>query len=170
MSFLRRMAPVGSIALLTILAALPWGLPANDRFFLPLLPVIAIHFWTLRHDAWVPEWIVFLAGLSLDVLTQGPLGYWALIYLVAHLIATFSVPFAALGSAPRFLLLGIAIVAVTIVSWAVSSLYFFEIADWRPYAAGAGLAGLSALFLVPILHALDAPEKTRENARLVRGV
>ena len=73
-----------SIAVLTLLAALPWGLPTEDRFFLPLLPVVAIHYWALRRPEVLPEWFVFLAGLLLDVFTHGPLGYWPLVYLVAY--------------------------------------------------------------------------------------
>ena len=90
MNVMRFVAPIGSVVLLTLIAALPLGVPAGDRFFLPLLPVVAVHYWTLRHDAWLPEWVVFLAGLMLDILTHGPLGYWAFIYLLAHLTATLS--------------------------------------------------------------------------------
>lgn len=165
----RRVAPIASIAALTVLAALPWGLPAEDRFFLPLLPVIAIHFWTLRHDAWIPEWLVFLAGLSVDILTQGPLGYWSLIYLVAHLAATFSAPYADQGSVPRLGLLGLALALVTALAWLVSSVYFFELVDVRPYLAGLAFAAVCALILLPVLHALDVPDRNRDSARLFRG-
>jgi rod shape-determining protein MreD len=170
MIWARRFAPIGSIAVLTVLAALPWGLPAEDRFFLPLLPVIAIHFWTLRHDAWIPEWLVFLAGLAVDVLTQGPLGYWSLIYLVAHLAATFSAPYAGQGSLSRLGLLGLALALVTALAWLVSSIYFLELADAGPYLAGLAFAAVSALLLLPALHALDAPDRSRDGMRLFRGV
>jgi rod shape-determining protein MreD len=169
MDWLRNLAPIGSIAFLTVLAVLPWGLPSEYRFFLPLLPVIAIHFWTLRHDAWIPEWLVFLAGLTIDILTLGPLGYWALIYLVAHLVATFSTPYSGGGSLFRLALLAVALLAVAVTAWAVASLYFFSFADWRPYAKGATLAAIAAIVIVPILHALDAPEPGGAHARFNRG-
>jgi rod shape-determining protein MreD len=170
MIWTRRFAPIGSIAFLTVLAALPWGLPAEDRFFLPLLPVIAIHFWTLRHDAWIPEWLVFLAGLTVDVLTQGPLGYWSLIYLVAHLAATRSAPYADQGSVSRLGLLGLALALVTALAWLVSSIYFLEFVDIGPYLAGMAFAAVSALILLPVLHALDVPDRSRDSTRLFRGV
>ncbi len=170
MTWLRYVAPIGSVLFLTLIAALPWGLPAEDRFFLPLMPVIAIHYWTLRHDAWLPEWVVFLAGLTLDVLTNGPLGYWALIYLLIQLIATLSAPLAKNGSIARLALLALAVVAVTAVAWAVASLYFLELVDWAPYALGAGFALVGALFLLPVLRMLDAGAERRGNSLLARGL
>lgn len=50
MNWTRIVAPIGSVAVLALIAALPLGVPAEDRFFLPLLPVVAIHYWTLRHE------------------------------------------------------------------------------------------------------------------------
>lgn len=171
MGLARYVAPVGSIALLTVIAALPWGLPSQDRFFLPLLPVVAIHYWTLRHDALIPEWFVFLAGLSLDVLTHGPLGYWSLIYLVAYITAVMSAPFALrAGTGVRLALLGLALTIVALTGWAVASIYFFELADWRPYAAGVAFAAAGALVLLPLLRAFDGSRRERDNARLIRGV
>lgn len=165
----RYIAPFASLAILTLVAALPWGLPPEDRFFLPLLPVVAIHYWSLRHGVLIPEWGVFLAGLTLDVLTHGPLGYWSLIYLVAHTLAILSAPYAAHGPGARLFLFAVALSIVTFVAWIVSSVYFLEPADWRPYAFGAGLAGLAALVLVPLLRAVDVQQGTRGNALLVRG-
>ena len=57
-----------SVVALTVLSALPWGVAAESRFVLPLLPVVAIHYWVLReHAQMVPEWFVFACGLLLDV-------------------------------------------------------------------------------------------------------
>lgn len=170
MTWSRFVAPIGSVAVLTLIAALPWGVPAADRFFLPLLPVVAVHYWALRHDAWLPEWAVFIAGLTLDVLTHGPLGYWALIYLLVHLTATLSSRLAVEGTLGRLMLLGFAIVLVTVVAWAVASLYFFEPLDWVPYATGAGLASLCALFIVlPMLRVLEGAVDPSRNVTLTRG-
>ena len=170
MNWSKFVAPIGSVAVLTLIAALPLGIPAGDRFFLPLLPVVAIHYWTLRHDAWLPEWAVFLAGLTLDILTHGPLGYWALIYLLVHLTATLSSRLPVAGTLGRLALLGFAILLVTVVAWAAASLYFFELLDWVPYATGAVLASLCALLIVlPLLRFLDGAVDSHRNIRLTRG-
>lgn len=170
MSASRHMAPLATLALLTLLAALPWGLPSNDRFFLPLAPVVAIHYWSLRHDALMPEWAVFAAGLTVDILTHGPLGYWSLIYLLAHMFALWSAPLAGNGTAARLALLAAALAAVAAVGWAVASAYFLEMADPIPYATGAGYAFLIALPLLAVLRWIDGARSGRDNARLARGV
>jgi rod shape-determining protein MreD len=170
MNWNRLVAPIGSVAVLTLIAALPLGVPAGDRFFLPLLPVVAIHYWTLRHDAWLPEWVVFAAGLALDILTHGPLGYWAFIYLLAHLIATLSARLHVESMLGRLILLGLAIVLLTIVAWAVASVYFFDVLDVSPYATGAVLAALCALLIVlPVLRLLDGAAVPERKIRLTRG-
>lgn len=164
------MAPIGSIALLVLLAALPWGLPSQDRFFLPLLPVIAIHYWTLRQPESLPEWSVFLAGLALDILTHGPLGYWSLIYLIAYVFAVFSAPLSSHGATVRLALLAAALAGVAAAAWATASVYFFEFADWRPYGLGAALAALCAIPLLAALRLLDGGRRGRSNPRLTRGL
>lgn len=170
MNLSRLIAPIGSVAVLTLIAALPLGIPAGDRFLLPLLPVIAIHYWTLRHDAWLPEWVVFLAGLALDILTHGPVGYWAFIYLIAHLTATLSARLHVESSLDRLLLLGLAIVVVTFAAWATASIYFFDLLDPLPYATGAVLASICALFVIlPLLRLLDGAAEPGRSMRLTRG-
>jgi rod shape-determining protein MreD len=169
MRWLSFVAPTASVAALSLIAALPWGLPAADRFFLPLLPVVAIYYWTLSRDAWLPEWVVFLAGLTLDILTNGPLGYWAFIYLIAHLIATLSAGVVVRGGAGRLALVGLTIVAVTVVAWAVASAYFFEPLDWVPYATGALFAGFAALIVAPFVGGSGGTAEPGQNLRLTRG-
>ena len=83
MSVAGRLVPALSVAVLVMVAVLPWGLPPDGRFVLPLLPFIAIHYWTSRHPEKLAEWVPFAAGLTVDVLSNGPLGYWSLIYLTA---------------------------------------------------------------------------------------
>jgi len=152
-----------------VLAALPWGLPTEDRFFLPMLPVVAIHYWALRRHQALPEWSVFLAGLLLDVFTHGPLGYWPLIYLSAY---TLGVVEETAGRKSQLLRLGLFAASLALVAalgWAIASIFFLEVADWRPYARGAGLAALAAIVIVPLLHVLDAPEATMDGQPLKRG-
>lgn len=166
----RYLAALVSIAVLALLAALPWGLPPLHRFFLPLLPVAAIHFWSLRHPDLVPEWYVFATGLLLDVLTHGPLGYWPLVYLSAHVMGVLSAPYAHHGVLLRVALFGGALFAVTVISWGAASLYFLERADVVPYAIGALLAAAGSAVILPVLHLLDPNGDTRDNNRLERGV
>ena len=169
MKSLRLLMPVLSVAVLTLAAALPWGLAAEDRFVLPLLPVIAIYQWTLDPDAWLPEWAIFLAGLTLDVLTQGPLGYWALVYLFTYIVALFASRVPAETAARRMALLAGTIVAVTAFSWALASLYFLQLLDWQPYARSTLITILAAFVLVPLLSFFRFRSRPARGIRLTRG-
>jgi rod shape-determining protein MreD len=161
--------PVVSIAVLALAAALPWGLPAADRFVLPLLPVVAIYYWTLDRDAWLPEWAIFLAGLALDVLTQGPLGYWPLVYLFAYVVAIFASRSTIESVLGRIMLLAAAIVAVAVFAWLAASLFFLGLLDSEPYARGAIFALLLSLLITPGLGILRAVSKPIRAVRLTRG-
>lgn len=169
MSALKYIAPFASIAFFTVLAALPWGLPADDRFFLPLLPCVAIHYWAMRRPDHVPEWFVFAAGLLLDVFTHGPLGYWSLIYLLAQSLGVLGTDAIRSGVGVRLGLFAASLAAVTAVSWIVASIYFLEFADWVPYARAAVMAGLASIVIIPILHVLEAPSSERGSSQLTRG-
>ena len=163
-------APV-SIAALTVLSALPWGVAAESRFVLPLLPVVAIHYWVLRDEAdMVPEWFVFLCGLLLDVLTNGPLGFWSLIYLLAFALARLSTGWAREGVMARWLLLLAALALLSFCAWIISSLYAVDVADWRPFAWGAVAAGLAHPLLALVLLGSRSGRRRRNNDLFERGV
>jgi rod shape-determining protein MreD len=171
MYLLSRLAPFVSVALLVLLAALPWGLSPEDRMALPLLPVIAIHYWTLRHDALIPEWLVFAFGLMLDILTQGPLGFWSLLYLLGYLLAVLSQPLAGRGAGARLMSLLAALVIVSAAAWLVASAYQMQIAEPRPYLLGAAIAGLATVILLPMLRALDRSQASPlGHGRFQRGM
>lgn len=169
MRWLRFLMPVASVAALTIVAILPWGLPTVDRFVLPLLPVVAIYYWTLDRDAWLPEWSIFLAGLLLDVLTQGPLGYWALVYLVAYVIAVYCSRFAVNTTAQRLALFTGAIVSVTLFAWLAASAYFIAFLDAEPYGRGAGVAVLAAALITLLRRVARSAGTPARPVRLTRG-
>jgi rod shape-determining protein MreD len=165
----RSLMPALSVSVLTIVAILPWGLPWEDRFVLPLLPIVAIYYWTRDSDAWLPEWIIFLAGLLLDVLTQGPLGYWALVYLATYVVAVFCSRLKLETTVQRLMLFAGAIIAVTFFAWLTASVYFLELRDWEPYARGAGFAVLSACIVTLAIAAFRFSAAPGRPVRLSRG-
>ncbi len=168
MPALKYIVPLSSIVLLTLIAALPWGLPSEDRFFLPFLPVVAIHYWGLRRPEFVPEWFVFMAGLGLDTLTHGPLGYWALVYLAAYAFGVLSQPFGNNGFMVRTGVFVLSLLSVSFTAWAAASLYFVEFADWTAFARGAGLSGAAAILILPLLYVLDGRKAAPGNPSLMR--
>lgn len=169
MSRLRALLPVASVVVLTILAVLPWGVPVEDRVALPLLSVAVIYYWTCDRTAWLPEGAVFLCGLLLDVLTQGPLGYWALVYLVAQVVAVVASRFRFETVAARFAVFAAAVVVVAVFSWLAASVYFLQLLASEPYARGTAivvLAGLAVTCLHGVFIGSGAPIRA---VRLTRG-
>jgi len=132
MSPLARLVPAASLAALVLAVILPWGVPSSSRFMLPLLPLVAIYCWVLRAPALMTEWVVFPAGLLVDVATDGPLGYWALVYLLGHALTVLSAPLAGGGAVARWLLFVAVLTGVSVLELLLSSLYFGAWADAGP--------------------------------------
>ncbi len=160
--------PTLSIIGLTFAAVLPWGLSSNYRFVLPLLPIVAIYYWTLDRDGWLPEWIVFFAGLMLDILTQGPLGYWALVYLVAYVVGVYVSRVNVDAAVGKIAVLAAAIVVVTVFAWLAASAYFLEFLDWTPYARGAVFALLLTILIQLAFGMARTPGRVSASLRLTR--
>lgn len=161
--------PAITVAVLALVAVLPWGLPPDGRFVLPLLPFIAIHYWASRHPDRLSEWAPFAAGLSVDVLSNGPLGYWSLIYLAGYMIAVEAHLVRGTGPWGRWLVFLTSLVVLVAAAWGIASLYYLELAAWRPFAWAALMAGLAYPAFALILRSLDPDPVRRTNDRLVRG-
>lgn len=166
---LRNVVPSAIVLLLALLAALPWGVGGDLRLVLPLLPTAVILAWSLRRRAAVPEVIAFLAGLVLDALSHGPLGYWALVNLVALVLAALLRN--PQGAAPlaRFLRFAVGTGMTAAVAWTVSSLYALQVGELRPLASAAVMVVLTWPLLAGLMAALDPPRTVAANGNLVRG-
>jgi len=76
---------VAALAITTFGAGVAASSNELTRHAVPLLPYVVIHLASVRQPSAMPSWLAFLSGLSLDVATHGPLGYWALLFLVGLL-------------------------------------------------------------------------------------
>jgi rod shape-determining protein MreD len=150
-----------SVAVLTFLAVLPWGLPAELRFLPPLFPFMAIHYWALAPVLRLPDWAVFGSGLALDVLTYGPLGYWPLVFLVGYALTQPARKLAGAGAVARFLLFAAILTTVMAFAFLLCSLYFGQLAEFRPMlvatALAVGLYPVVTLFLAGLDWSEPAP-------------
>lgn len=168
-SSLQHTIPVLSMAVLTLLAALPWGLPPGARFFLPLLPYVAIHFWLVRRPGLMPEWAVFLAGLTTDVLTHGPLGFWSLVYLLGYLTARALPQSVVTTTLQRFANFCLTLGVLALAQWTIASVYFVDYAEWRPVVSGT----LAAILAYPVVGLIFRPLSLlwmpRDSGQLMRG-
>ena len=138
-----------------LLAVLPWGATEPVRLILAFLPLALVHYWSLRRPDLVAPALVFAVGLLVDLLGQGPLGYWALLALLVsalgRLQAAMWTPSTAVGRAMGFLAaMGVAGVA----GWGIASLYMGETTDPQPFAMAVfvmvAIYPLIVLLLLPI--------------------
>lgn len=148
--------PALSVILLTIVAVLPWGAVGAAaggavgfaEFGVALLPMMAVHYWSVRRPHLLPISLIFVCGLMIDVLSHGPLGFWAFLSLVAAAMAPIEGRFGAPSSAVlRFALFAVAMVVLALLGWGLSSAYFQRLIDWRPMM----LSALGAVVVYPML-------------------
>ena len=134
--------------LAVFVAAVPWSLPAAAGFILPLLLIIFVFLLTIHRKRALLAVSVFAAGLLMDVLTAGPLGYWAIIFLLTHTLAN---SYAKRAGEARFgkLWAAFAITALTIslFGWMLASIYYLRLIDWQPMLIG----GVVAIALFPVV-------------------
>jgi len=75
--------PAVLTAVVLILLAAPFGLPGQAQMQ-PAWAMASIFFWTLFRPAAMPAGMVFLLGLLMALIAQGPIGIQVLILLLVH--------------------------------------------------------------------------------------
>lgn len=151
-----KVLPALSIAVLALIAALPLGLPGDYRFAPAMAPLAAIHFWASRHLEnpklpTMPAWLAFTAGLVVDVTTNGPLGFWALIYLAGLAVTLVIGPQLAAAGLGRWLRFAAVATLMAVLQWLIASAYFGTVVDLQPIA----LATVLLVFVEPVLSRLS---------------
>jgi cell shape-determining protein MreD len=120
-----------------VIAAVPWGLPGETTFVLPFLTLLLVFVFSVHPKSAVPGWLVFAAGLATDVLTAGPLGYWAFIYMLCHALARAIAARAPVQTLPGLWIKysGAALLAA-MAGWGLAVVYYVRLIDWWPIALG----------------------------------
>jgi len=134
--------PSALILLAVAVAAAPLGVPTEASYVLQVMPYMLAHLFLARGKGFVPSPVVFVAGLFMDIASDGPLGFWSLIYLFGILIARQlpnSLMQTRLGRLSGMLL---AVFALAAAQVALASLYQFRWIDWHAVLAGTLVAGL----------------------------
>jgi rod shape-determining protein MreD len=168
MRVLRDILPVLTLAILTLVSVLPWGLPSESRFILPLLPALGMHYWIMR-GAEFPEWLAFANGLAVDVLTSGPLGFWSLIYLIGYALSSLASRHAGMSMLARWLVVLAVLAGLCMAAWLTSSLFYFEVADWQPFAWAALVATAGYPLLALVLGVFSPREVPETRTMFERG-
>ena len=118
---------------------------------MPVLPLIAVYFWTVQAPAQLPSPSVFLIGLLQDFLSGGPLGLWPAVYLcVQYVVLTQRAYFAGREIQVLWVGFGVAAAMASVMIWLVTSLL-----NGRVLSVGPLLWIMSATVLVyPVFAAL----------------
>ncbi len=82
----RQAFPVAVTIAVLLLLSMPLGVPGQAQMQ-PAWTLASVYFWSLFRPASLPAPAVFVIGLLLDLLAQGPLGVSILILLLAHAVA-----------------------------------------------------------------------------------
>lgn len=131
-----------------IVAAVPWGLPGETTFILPFLTLLLVFLFSSPRRTMMPAWLVFLAGLATDILTAGPLGYWAFLYTLCHALArSMAHRMPARSVAVLWLQFTLAAAISASAAWGLAALYYLRVIDWWPIALGAIAATLLCPFV-----------------------
>ena len=141
-----RIVPTLSVLVAVFTAALPWGLPAGAIFIPPLVVVMMIFCWRALPGTVLPLSLAFLLGLLTDFMSGGPLGFWALMALIAAQIGGRT----PLDSQdPNRLWLNWAGVAsgVGALTWLLGSLYLVHWLNPWPIAFGT----LVSILIFPVI-------------------
>jgi rod shape-determining protein MreD len=147
--------PTLSVVPFALVSIMPLHAPYWAAFALPLVPLAAIYNWARHRPDLLPAPIVLLFGLFVDLVTDGPLGYWAALYILTYAFATErnrheeDRTFVVMVEFLRVLMV------VTAAGWVVASLYFWRLFDPVPFAVaivlGAVIWPIVDYFLGPIV-------------------
>jgi rod shape-determining protein MreD len=140
--------PALSVLFAVLATAVPWGLPADATFMLPLVVVMMVFCWRVMPDATLPLYACMLLGLLTDVMSGGPLGFFALMALIAATVGgllRFTVEPRDLW--PLWISWSALAIALGLFGWLLGSLYFFRWIDWWPILFGT----LASIALFPVV-------------------
>ena len=165
-----RVLPATTVCIAALLAVLPFGADEMVRYAVSFLPLMVVQYWSARRPQLVPVSLIFGVGLIIDVLTHGPVGYWALLALLAASVAPIEARLFGRSTAPgRALMYAVAMIAVAAVAWGVATIYTGAAVAGRPFLGAA----ITAIALYPLmalgLMAIDRLWETPRAHMFARG-
>lgn len=128
----RAVTPAVLVLLMILLMAAPVRVPTGMAVT-PLLPAIAVYHFSLYEPERLPGWVTLLLGLFLDLLSGGPLGVWAIVFVsMRYLVDSNSRFLAGHGFAIGWLGFTLSCALALAAVWLLMSLLVFQTIDPRP--------------------------------------
>jgi len=145
---MNRILPAVSVLVAVFATAVPWGLPAGATFIPSMVVVMMIFCWRALPGTVLPLYLPFLLGLLTDFMSGGPLGFWALMALIAAQLGGRAPSLADSPDPNRLWLIWAGVAAcVGALSWLLSSLYLVSWLDPWPIAFGT----LVSILIFPVV-------------------
>ena len=157
-----------SVLFAVLATAVPWGLPADATFILPLVVVMMVFCWRTFPDAVLHPAVAMLLGLLTDIMSGGPARLFR--SACADRRDRRRMGAGAKRGTPHAALWLFWIVFVALLAgfgWLLASLYFMRWIDWWPIVFGA-LASI-ALFPVVLRGVVWIRHGNRFRALIFRG-
>jgi rod shape-determining protein MreD len=159
--------PAVSVFLAVLATAVPWGLPADATFAPPLIVMTMIFCWRALPGTVFPSYLALLLGLLTDMLSGGPLGFWAMMALIAaNAGGRAPSPGDAQARNRLWLFWGCVAAAIGLLAWLLGSLYVVQFIDAWPIAFGVGV---SILLFPVVLRGVAWIKRGRLKAGIYRG-
>ncbi len=140
--------PALSILFAVLATAVPWGLPPDATFILPLIVVMMVFCWRTIPDAVLHPATAMLLGLLTDVMSGGPLGFFGLLALIAAIVGE---RVRGLGEGrrvrPLWLFWMAFVAALALFGWLLASLFYVRWIDPKPIVFGA----FASILLFPVV-------------------
>ncbi len=147
---LRLFAAYLCIALLFMLGSLSFTIPVAGAIKAPFL-LMAIYYWSIYRPTLIPPWFVFIIGILADLISSGPLGLNAMVFVAAQWFVTDQRRFL-MGQSFIVLWIGFLILclAAGLIEWAVFALFSDLLPPVRSllFSAGFGVALFPAICLL----------------------
>ncbi|MDR3500478.1 MAG: rod shape-determining protein MreD [Parvibaculum sp.] len=100
---------------------------------MPAFALMAIYYWAIVRPEMFPVYAVFLVGLLSDLLSGGPIGLWAFVYVLTYAVV-LSQRFLIVSGAFSVFWLGFLLAAAFagVASWTVASISYGQVLAARP--------------------------------------
>lgn len=160
--------PALSVLVAVLATAVPWGLPAEATFIPPLIVMMMIFCWRALPGTAFPSYLALLLGLLTDILSGGPLGFWAMMALIAANAGARAPSPGDAQDRNRLWLVWAGIAAtIGVLGWLLGSLYVVRLIDAWPIAFGACV---SILLFPVVLRGVVWIKRGRLRPKLYRGL
>jgi rod shape-determining protein MreD len=140
--------PAASVLIAVLATGIPWGLPADATLIPPMVVVMMVFCWRALPGTVFPLPLALLLGFLTDLVSGGPLGFWALMALIAAHIGGYALQLSESQGRNRLWLIwaGVAVL-VGALTWLFASLFLVRWLDLWPIAFGT----LVSILIFPLV-------------------